>query len=308
MADPNAQPVPAAPAPAQGQKTQNDPRFRQLPRHIQKQVESGQTTLDILEHGGSLDRFGGPDPPGGGGLPKPPGTQTGQGGAGEDLTSLKGPSEVGILGQIEQGGQDEGQDVEALIKEGFQDILSGKKGSFSDETFANLKQALFESTRGQAKASQNEALRTAALTGTFRSPATQRVMRDIDTSARSQFTQGVRELMIEKAKAEWSDRMQGLQMAQQWLQQRQSYVLGKAQIAATLESARIQASATVRAASIAAGATRDAARAGAGAARAGLAENARQFDAEMAFRKEQANIDNQFKAMQFTGNSLGLFG
>lgn len=307
MADPNAQPVPVAPAPApaQGQKIQNDPRFRQLPRHIQKQVESGQTTLDVLEHGGSLDRFGGPDPPGGGGLPKPPGTQTG---GGEDLTSLKGPSEVGILGQIEQGGQDEGQDVEGLIKEGFQDILSGKKGSFSDETFANLKQALFESTRGQAKASQNEALRTAALTGTFRSPATQRVMRDIDTSARSQFTQGVRELMIEKAKAEWSDRMQGLQMAQQWLQQRQSYVLGKAQIAATLESARIQASATVRAASISAGATRDAARAGAGAARAGIAENARQFDAEMAFRKEQANLDRQFQTMNFLGGSLGLFG
>lgn len=249
---PPAPPAPKAPAPLD----RESPEFRGLPRDIQRQVEAGSLSLaDAVARArkqGVFGRFGGfGDPAGGGGVPRPPRPRAGG--------AVPGGGGGGGGGGLGQTRVDEGLDVDNLIKQQFQDILSGKLSRFSDKTLASMKQGLFEATRGQARASQQEALRLAAVTGTFRSPVTQRVLRDIDASARAQYTQGVRDILLEKARAEFEDRMAALQLAQQWLNSRRQYILGKEQIQATLKAASIQAGATVRAAELRAAATRAAA-------------------------------------------------
>lgn len=204
--------------------------------------------------------------------------------------------------------ESQAQSVEDLIKSNFTDILEGKKGSFTDERLGLMKAGLFEETRAQQRASNQEAIAQAALTGTSRSGVLQRRFQDIDTSTRAEYTRGVREMLLEKAKAEWEDKMQGLQLAGDWLQQKRSYMIGKQQIAATLESARIQASATIGAAALHSAATRDAARASAGASRGATAEGARQFDLTRTDRLEQQNWENRMAEMEATGRALGIGG
>lgn len=197
--------------------------------------------------------------------------------------------------------EDEGQDVANLIKQEFTDILAGKKGSFTDERVALLKSGLRESTAGQAAASRAQALRDQALLGTLRSGVTARRLQDIDTSARAQFASGVRDILLQQAQSEFQDRMAALQAAQNWLNSRQQYVLGKRQIEATLEAARIHAGATLGAAQLALRGSL----AHAGAARAGVRENARQFDEQMAFRREQANVQLNLDLLRAVSGVLG---
>lgn len=222
-----------------------------------------------------------PKPPqkeGGGGLPKPP----------------------------KKGEEDEGQDVENLIQQNFTDILTGKLKRYSPELMAQMKQGIFKSTIGAKRGRELEAMRQAAVTGSFRSASMQRRLQEIDTSSRQQYAEGIQTMMMDAAKAEWEDRQKALDQAQNWLNAKRQYILGKKQIAATLEAARIQAGATVAAARLGADATKAAARAGAGAQRAAIAENARQFDQEMAFKREQANINQQRQQALDTAGLLGF--
>lgn len=196
--------------------------------------------------------------------------------------------------------------IDSQIKGGYQDILSGKRSSFSDERFKLMKKGLFDETRAQARASQQTAIAQGALSGTARSPVLQRRFQDIDNSMRRDYTKGVTEMMIAQEKAQFDDYKVGLQGMGTWLAQKRQYMIGKQQIAATIESARIQASATLGAASMAASASRYGADRMAGAAGAARREGARQFDETMKFNQsvqtwKQEQAEANFAAGQTVG-------
>tara|TARA_R100000306_G_C4372393_1_gene140544 strand:- start:802 stop:1473 length:672 start_codon:yes stop_codon:yes gene_type:complete len=159
------------------------------------------------------------------------------------------------------------QDVDALVKKSFSDVLSGKSKRFDDKTLAQMKQGLFESTRGQSKQAKRSLRSELARSGTFRSGAMGRGVTDINRAAMASFTSGVKDIMLEKAKVEWQDRQKALDQAQTWLGQKQQYDMGLKQIAATIESARIRAGATLGAAKLGADASIKSSRAMAGASR-----------------------------------------
>lgn len=181
--------------------------------------------------------------------------------------------------------EDEGNDIEDLIKQNFSDILSGKLKRYSPELMAQMKQGIFKSTIGAKRGRELEAMRQSAVAGSFRSATLQRRLQDIGTSARAQYASGIQKLMFEAAKAEWEDRQVALGQAQNWLNAKRQYILGKKQIAATLEAARISAGATVAAARLGKEATLGAARIGAAAAREQMNLNFEMWEAEFTWRE-----------------------
>jgi hypothetical protein len=165
---------------------------------------------------------------------------------------------------------------------------------------AMMKQGLHEETEGKAKASKDEAMQDAARFGVARGGVLQKRFAGIDRSKRADYTKGVRSIMIEKAKAEFDDKITALNGTQKWLDSKRQYDIGLKQIAATIQSAQIQASATVAAAGISARATRDAARAGAGAARHAANLGHERWKTEFSYRQEQ---DKAAAARTFAGDA-----
>jgi hypothetical protein len=160
-----------------------------------------------------------------------------------------------------------------------------------------MKQGLFETTRGQAAQSKTNLRAELAKSGTLRSGALARGTIDIDNAANASFTQGVRDIMLEKAKAEFDDKNAAIQQAQGWLKGKQDYDLGIKQMETTLQAASIQAGATVAAAKLGADAQRAAAGASAGAAR---------YAADQSFQLGMANTQLQYDQMTFQAAALGL--
>ncbi len=158
-------------------------------------------------------------------------------------------------------------DLEGQVKSHVTGVLSGAVKRYDDKTLSQMKQGIFEASKGQAAQSKRSLRSELAKSGTLRSGAYQRGLQDIDREASSQYTKGVRDIMMEKAKAEWEDKVKALDQAESYLKRKQDYDIGLKQIDATLESARIQAGATVQAAALGAEATKHAASASAGAAR-----------------------------------------
>lgn len=175
--------------------------------------------------------------------------------------------------------------------------LDGSIKRFDDKTISQMKQGLFETTRGQAKQSKRNLRSELARSGTLRSGALARGTIDIDNAASASFTQGVRDIMLEKAKAEWEDKNTAIAQGQQWLKGKQDYDLGIKQMATTLKAASIQAGATVAAAQLGAKAGLAAARAGAGAAR---------YAADQQFQLGMANLQLKADGQAFAAAALGL--
>ena len=198
------------------------------------------------------------------------------------------------------------QDVDALVKKNFSDVLSGKSKRFDDKTLAQMKQGLFETTRGQAKQSKRNLRSALARSGTFRSGAMGRGTVDIDRAASASFTAGVRAIMLEKAKVEWEDKNKALDQAQQWLGQKQQYDIGLKQISATIESARIRAGATLGAAKLGADASIKSSSMMAGASKYG-ADKALEM-AEMKNKQHIAMMGLQHKKLGLQAAALGLTG
>lgn len=189
------------------------------------------------------------------------------------------------------------QGVDDAVRSHIEGTLSGAIKRYDDKTVSQMKQGLFETTRGQAKQSKRNLRAELVRSGTYRSGALGRGIVDIDNSAAASYTQGVRDIMLEKAKAEFDDKNTAIQQAQSWLKQKQDYDLGLKQISATLESARIQAGATLGAAAMAADATKTAARASAGAAR---------YAADQSFQLGAANLQFKYDQMHMQAAAMGL--
>jgi hypothetical protein len=189
------------------------------------------------------------------------------------------------------------QDLDAQVKSNFSDILSGAKSRLDDKTVGMMKQGLFETTRGGAKNAKRSLKDTLTQGGILRGGLLARGGIDIDNAANAQFTKGVREIMLEKAKVEWEDKSKALDQAQAWLTSKRQYDIGLKQVAATIKAAQIQASATVAAAGISASATKAAARAGAGAAR---------YAADQRFQLGMGNLQHANDSLALQAAALGL--
>ena len=197
--------------------------------------------------------------------------------------------EAGDYSKANAGALADTQGIDSMVKEHFQGVLSGASKRFDDKTVSMMKQGLFETSKDQSSQSKRNLRSELAKSGTLRSGAYGRGVADIERSAASDYTKGVREIMLEKAKTEWEDKSKAIDQAQSWLKQKYDYDIGLKQIDATIKSAEIQAGATITAAGISAGATRDAARAGAGASRAAAQMN---FDLGMAQLEESKRMND----------------
>lgn len=133
-----------------------------------------------------------------------------------------------------------GFDVERDIRGEFEAILKGEKGSFTNERLSLERQKLKEkATRTEARLNK-ELDRDLIRRGIFRSGVAARNAREVKLQVASDLSSGERELRLRQLEAEFSDRMQALQMAQTWLDSRRRYELGKEQIAAQREATRAQ--------------------------------------------------------------------
>jgi hypothetical protein len=286
-AAPTAAPTQAQPA-AQPTKVQDNPDFKNLPREYQKAVENGANLAAVVADAKKRGEFGEKAA-----AYQAAGAGAGGGGGGGGAGGGGGGSGTGFASNTELGGSDAlGGDADKSIKEYYDKILSGEEGRFSPEIMAQMKQGIFRESMGRAKASRDTAIRDSARFGTMRGGVLQARLQEIDSSSRAQYTQGVTDLMIEKAKTEFDDKMAALQGTQQWLSDKRQFYLGQKQIEATIESARIQAGATVAAAALSAGATKAAAGAAAGAARHAANLGHEQWKAEFDFMTSNVTLQN----------------
>lgn len=178
-----------------------------------------------------------------------------------------------------------GFDIENTIRRGFEDILQGKSSSFPEERFELEMQKLNEDSRATESRLNRELDRDLIRRGIFRSGIAARNQREVKLHVDSELSEAERQLKIEKLKAEFSDRMTALNLAQSWLDSRRRYEIGKEQIAAQREATRAQIA--LGYAQIAA--SKENARMSASAARAGLGLQREQFN-ESVRRYEESKI------------------
>ena len=164
-----------------------------------------------------------------------------------------------------------GGEMDSLLHNSIQDRLSGKN-KMSDIVFQGAQEKLFKATQGQTRRGRMAAMADAARRGVFRSGATSAVIADIETEGIKAYSEGVKDLLIQKAQMDHEDMIKAIDQGQAWLANTRQYQLGLEQNAI----AREQIKATLAAAAMSAAATRyaadrglEGARANAGAIRAG---------------------------------------
>lgn len=187
--------------------------------------------------------------------------------------------------------------IDEQVRSHVKGVMEGSIKRYDDATVAKMKQGLHETTRGQAKQAKRSLRSEMARSGMLRSGALLKGGMDIDRAASANYSRGVRDIMLEKAKAEFDDKNVAIQQAQQWLSQKQQYDLGLKQMETTLEAAGIQAGATLGAAKLSADATRAAAGASAGAAK---------FAAQKQYELGKQRLGFQNKQLMFQAAALGL--
>ncbi len=257
-------------------RVQDNADFRQLPREFQKVVERGGSLEDVVADAKSRKLFGVEDSGGG----APPSRGGGGGGGG----GRGGGGAVTDTGFDIGASQTKGLDVDSVVKKWFTGILDGTIGSFTDEKEALLTAELVEA--GNRKKTQLQAReRTRGISrGLFRSGLQLQAEREIDIGIEQEKSAGIRQVKMARIQAEFTDKMGALGMAQQWLDSRRRYELGKEQIQASREATRAQIS--LGYAQIAAG--KENARLSAGRAGAALGLQREQFE----FSKQMA-LENQ---------------
>jgi len=192
----------------------------------------------------------------------------------------------GNAGSIGEGGfraeLSIGGNIDKLIEKNLGDRLAGKNPKFSDEIMAMQKEKLFRESQGATKRGRMAIMADSARRGVFRSEATGTLIRDVEVAGMQQYSSGVKDLMIEKARADHEDMIQAINQSQQWLQGLRQYSLGLEQNAI----AREQIKATLAAAAMQAAASRYAADQGLAGARA--AAGAARYSANMQYESSRA--------------------
>jgi hypothetical protein len=213
-----------------------------------------------------------------------------------DAETGKGPkTEFDVVGSEEAG-----QTAEDLIREQWEGLISGKISSFGPERAAALKQELLENARGRERQELEAADIDMIRRGVFNTGMAARAARDIRRGTSRDISKGEREIKLKQIAAEFTDRMAGLQMAQNWLTSKRNYELGKERN----EIAREQIRATMALGYAQIAASKQNARIAAGAARAGLGLAREQFE----FAKSQAAVqlaDSRRVKMAQMADNLG---
>lgn len=168
-------------------------------------------------------------------------------------------------------------EIEDKIRNQITGLLSGDIGSFTDEKVQLLKQQIQQTARAEEKRQISASNKDLIRRGIFRSGIAASANRKIGMATQRTITKAYNEVRMKQIEAEYTDKMNALQMGQKWLDSLRQYELGKEQIAATREATAARTS--LGYAQIAAG-ERNAKRA-AGAARASLGLAQSKFDWQM---------------------------
>ena len=133
---------------------------------------------------------------------------------------------------------DYGTDIENEINGYLRDVASGKMTRWNPEAMAAAKGQLKTATEGGAKVAREQTQFDLIRSGMNRSPAVAgKQYADIRARTNEQYNQGATKLVIEKANADFQDRMTALNAMSQQLEQSRSYRLSKAMT--ELEARRI---------------------------------------------------------------------
>jgi len=146
----------------------------------------------------------------------------GGGGAGAEGAEGAGGGGAGWLHDDDIWGQIEG-------------LMSGGTSAFDDDTLNRMYGELHQATQGRTRAAGREIQLDALRRGMTRSGMVTDATAGVQRAALSEYTGGVRKILIEKAKSDITLKVQGIQMAQAWLGQRREYILGLKGISAQKE-------------------------------------------------------------------------
>jgi hypothetical protein len=169
-----------------------------------------------------------------------------------EATNAQGPKGIGSGGfkaDISAGGK-----LDTLLHDNIMGRIDGSQKR-SNIAFEGAQEKLFKATQGQTRRGRMAAMADAARRGIFRSGATGAVIADIETEGIKAYSEGVKDILIQKAQMDYDDMVKAIDQGQSWLAGTRSYQLGleqnaiaREQVKATMAAAAMQAGATMYAA------------------------------------------------------------
>lgn len=151
------------------------------------------------------------------------------------------PSDVGVVG-------DYGMDYEGIIGDYLKGVLSGKSTRWSPEAVTAAKSEAKSAAEGSARSQREQAQFDLARTGMSESGIANRTYADIGRAAGQQYGHAVTQIIIQKANADFEDKMTALTQMRGFLNEVRAFKLSQA--STSLERARIQANLSIAYANI----------------------------------------------------------
>jgi len=105
-------------------------------------------------------------------------------------------------------------------------MMSGANSAYDDATLNRIYGELHQAGQGRARAGGHDIQLDALRRGMSRSGLVTDAMAGLQRSTASDYTGGVRKVLMDKAKSDVTLKVQGIQMAQSWLHDRRAYILG----------------------------------------------------------------------------------
>jgi len=105
-------------------------------------------------------------------------------------------------------------------------LMQGGTSAYDDATLNRIYGELHQAGQGRTRAAGMEIQMDALRRGMTRSGLVTDAMAGVQRSASADYTGGVRKVLMDKAKSDVMLKVQGIKMAQGWLNDRRQYVLG----------------------------------------------------------------------------------
>lgn len=160
-----------------------------------------------------------------------PGGGGGGGAAGGGGTGIANP------GATSSGLMDMFSGQAKTIWDNLTPIMSGQQTRYSPEVLARMDANAKLASRGEARAGRDVILQDAIRRGVSRGGIPTRALGNVERGATAAYTAATNQNQIEKAKADFADRMAALDAAEKWLAQMQAYAVSLDQTAAGREKA-----------------------------------------------------------------------
>lgn len=113
----------------------------------------------------------------------------------------------------------------ASIAEALRAVWEGGQTRFSPEVLESMKGALHEATQGKLQRTREAIGGDAVGRGMYRAGSTQAALADAEMGSAGDYTRGVRDIYLQKAQADFQDKMAALAQAEQDLQRQQQAYL-----------------------------------------------------------------------------------